>query len=60
MVLQFDVSDPVPQVAATLATAYAHQYTLYRRDLDTKAYIAAQKELRDQMAKLEASGVDPK
>jgi capsular exopolysaccharide synthesis family protein len=59
VVLRFNVSDPFPQVAVTLATAYAHQYTLYRRDLDTTAYKAAQKELRAQMAKLEASGVDP-
>jgi len=59
VVLRFNVSDPSPQLAVVLATAYAHQYTLYRRDLDTTAYKAAQKELREQMAKLGASGVDP-
>src|SRR5262249_33966524 len=45
-------------VAAALATAYAHQYTLYRRDLDTAAYKVAQRELRQQIAKLDRSGVD--
>lgn len=59
VVLRFNVSDPSPQVAEALATAYARQYTLYRRDLDTTSYKAAQEELRKQMAKLEASGVNP-
>jgi capsular exopolysaccharide synthesis family protein len=58
VVLRFNVSDRFPEVAQVLATAYARQYTLYRRDLDTAAYKAAQRELRQQMAKLRASGVD--
>jgi polysaccharide biosynthesis transport protein len=58
VVIRFNVTDRFPEVAAALATAYARQYTLYRRDLDTSAYKAAQKELREQMAKLRASGID--
>jgi capsular exopolysaccharide synthesis family protein len=58
VVLRFNVTDPRPEVAAQLATAYARQYTLYRRDLDTAAFKSAQRELRQQMAKLDRSGVD--
>ena len=58
VVLQFGVSDRRPEYAAALATAYARAYTSYRRDLDTAAYKAAQKELRQQMVKLQADGVD--
>ncbi len=57
VVLRFNVRDRFPEVAAALATAYARQYTLYRRDLDTTAYKAAQQELRVQMNKLRRSGV---
>src|SRR3990172_5328956 len=35
--LEFLVTLPDPKLAARLATAYARQYTLYRRELDTAA-----------------------
>jgi capsular exopolysaccharide synthesis family protein len=57
VVLRFTVTDTRPEVAVKLATAYAHQYTLYRRSLDTAAYKSAQRQLREQMAKLDRSGV---
>jgi polysaccharide biosynthesis transport protein len=46
-VLEFSVTDRTPDVAAQLASVYAEQYTLFRRDIDTKA-------LRDAMRKLQA------
>jgi len=58
VVLQFNVNDRIPEIAEALATAYARSYTAYRRDLDTAAYKAAQKELLQQMNKLQSAGVD--
>jgi tyrosine-protein kinase len=46
-VLEFAVTDGNPQVAARLASVYAEQYTLFRREIDTMA-------LRDAMRKVEA------
>jgi capsular exopolysaccharide synthesis family protein len=58
VVLSFTVSDRFPQVAERLATAYAQEYTRYRRELDTAAYKAALRQLQERMAKLRGSGVD--
>jgi capsular exopolysaccharide synthesis family protein len=58
VVLKFSVSDRSPEVATILASEYAKQYVIYRRDLDTAAYDAARHQLGVRLAKLRASGVD--
>jgi tyrosine-protein kinase len=57
VVLRFTVGDRDPTVAARLATAYAQEYILYRRELDTAAYRAARRQLEVRMRKLRDSGV---
>jgi capsular exopolysaccharide synthesis family protein len=47
--LNFSVTDRDPDDAARLATAYARAYTLYRRDLDTKAVVDARRELTERL-----------
>jgi succinoglycan biosynthesis transport protein ExoP len=54
--LDFHVTDPGPTVAAQLANEYARQYTIYRRELDTGAIVAARKEVEQRIAELEAAG----
>jgi capsular exopolysaccharide synthesis family protein len=58
VVLRFTVGDRDPSVAARLATAYAQEYVVYRRERDTAAYRAARRQLEVRMRKLRASGVD--
>jgi capsular exopolysaccharide synthesis family protein len=58
VVLRFTVGDRDPNVAARLATAYAQEYVVYRRERDTAAYRAARRQLEARMRKLRASGVD--
>jgi succinoglycan biosynthesis transport protein ExoP len=58
VVLRFTVGDRDPNVAARLATAYAQEYVVYRRERDTAAYRAARRQLGERMRKLRASGVD--
>jgi tyrosine-protein kinase len=57
VVLRFTVGDRDPTVAARLATAYAQEYILYRRERDTAAYRAARRQLEERMRKLRDSGV---
>jgi len=57
VVLRFTVGDRDPTVAARLATAYAQEYILYRRERDTAAYRAARRQVAERMRKLRASGV---
>ena len=54
--LTFSVTDPNPDYAARLATAYARAYTNYRRALDTKALISARDEVQRRLDELKAAG----
>ena len=54
--LSFSVTDPNPAVAETLATAYAHAYTVYRRRLDVQALTAAITDVQRRLATLSAAG----
>lgn len=54
--LVFKVQDRAPEVASLLATEYAHQFTLYRRELDTMAFKRARRELATRIASLETDG----
>jgi polysaccharide biosynthesis transport protein len=54
--LTFSVTDPVPAVAEKLATAYAAQFTVYRRRLDTGALSAAIADVHRRLAALVAAG----
>ena len=55
-ILVFSVSDPAPAIATRLASEYARQYTLYRRQLDTASILRAEQGVKKQMADLRASG----
>ena len=54
--LQFSVTDPSPTVARTLATTYARQFTVYRRQLDMSALNAGLTDVRQRLDSLEALG----
>jgi polysaccharide biosynthesis transport protein len=54
--LQFYVTDRSPALAARLASAYARQFTIYRRKLDTAALQRARNELGRRLTGLEKSG----
>jgi tyrosine-protein kinase len=54
--LVFKVRDHHPDTAARLASIYAGQFTLYRRELDTAAFKRARRELDERIARLEANG----
>jgi succinoglycan biosynthesis transport protein ExoP len=56
-ILTFSVTAPGQELAARLATSYARAYTEYRRDIDTRALVAARELMEDQLAELRASGV---
>jgi Mrp family chromosome partitioning ATPase/capsular polysaccharide biosynthesis protein len=56
-ILNFSVIAPGQELAARLATSYARAYTEYRREIDTRALVAARKLLEDQLDELRASGV---
>jgi Mrp family chromosome partitioning ATPase/capsular polysaccharide biosynthesis protein len=53
--LIFTVREPDPALAARLATAYAHQFVLYRRRLDTAGFATTLAELERELESLEAS-----
>ena len=55
-VLEFRVTDRDPGLAVRLATAYAREFTEYRRELDTAALTEAQSAIREELAELEESG----
>jgi succinoglycan biosynthesis transport protein ExoP len=57
-ILAFSVQDADARLAQRLANEYAHQYTLYRRQLDTMPIEQALTHLRRQLADLGASGGD--
>jgi succinoglycan biosynthesis transport protein ExoP len=54
--LRFTVRDGNPARAALLATEYARQYTLYRRDLDTASLKGALSDLKGRLEQLAAQG----
>jgi succinoglycan biosynthesis transport protein ExoP len=54
-ILVFAVTDGNPTLAARLATAYARQFTIYRKELDTAALERARRGLDTQIQQLETS-----
>jgi succinoglycan biosynthesis transport protein ExoP len=54
--LEFRVRDPDPALAMKLATSYARQFTLYRKELDSASIQRAIKEIHDQLEQIEAAG----
>jgi capsular exopolysaccharide synthesis family protein len=53
--LKFSVTNPDPEVARRLATAYARAYTTYRRRLDTAAVVSARRELSERLGEFTES-----
>lgn len=51
--LLFAVQDVDPALASQLATLYAHEYTRYRRELDTEAIKRARVDVEREIARLE-------
>ena len=56
-ILTFSVTAPSRESAASLATAYATAYTEYRREIDTRALVAARERVESQLAELREGGV---
>ncbi|MDX6510897.1 MAG: tyrosine-protein kinase [Gaiellaceae bacterium] len=54
--IDFNVRDRSPTLAAQLATAYARQFTIYRRQLDTNALKRSEAQLERTLSDLRASG----
>ena len=54
--LVFSVRDANPDVAALLANAYARQFTIYRRELESDILESARARVQNQMEALEARG----
>jgi succinoglycan biosynthesis transport protein ExoP len=54
--LEFTVKNPSRAIATRLATEYARQFTVYRRELDTAALQRARRELGRRLTQLERSG----
>ncbi len=55
-VLTFDVSDPDPAAAQTLAGAWAEAFSQYRRELDTASIQQARREVQRRLRELRAGG----
>lgn len=54
--LEFRVRDPDPLLAARLASQYAREFTVYRREIDTAALRTALTSLEERINRLEQSG----
>lgn len=54
--LEFSVTDPDRALAVRLATEYARQFTIYRRQIDTTALAHARKEVKSRLHDLRANG----
>jgi polysaccharide biosynthesis transport protein len=54
--LKFTVTDRSPPLATRLASEYARQFTVYRRQLDTAALQRARTELTSRLTELEEAG----
>lgn len=57
--LEFKVKASTPEQAARLATAYAAQYTAYRKRLDTAAIDSAEKDVAASLASVGANTASP-
>jgi Mrp family chromosome partitioning ATPase/capsular polysaccharide biosynthesis protein len=55
-ILRFSVTDEDPALAPRLATEYAREFVRYRRELDTVGLAAPLRDLRAELAQLEATG----
>src|SRR4051812_38914399 len=55
-ILVFSVTDRDPALAVRLATAYARQFSAYRRKLDTAPIVSAREEVRARLQQLETDG----
>jgi succinoglycan biosynthesis transport protein ExoP len=55
-ILSFSVTDEDPALAAKLATAYAREFTVYRRNLDTASLRRARTEVKQRIDALVSSG----
>lgn len=55
-ILDVKVKDRSPSLAEKLATEYAHQYTIYRQELDTSAIQRARSEVQKQIDSLGLAG----
>lgn len=51
--LVLSVTDRDPRLASRLATEYARQFTIYRRELDTRALQRARSDLQERLAEVE-------
>jgi capsular exopolysaccharide synthesis family protein len=54
--LEFRVRDGDPDLAARLTTAYAHQFTIYRHELNTESLRSARQTLSTRISQLLAEG----
>jgi Mrp family chromosome partitioning ATPase len=54
--LVFSVTDSVRDLATKLVNEYARQYTIYRRQLDTSAIVAARRDVEQRISQLAAAG----
>ncbi|MCP9487168.1 MAG: Wzz/FepE/Etk N-terminal domain-containing protein [Gaiellaceae bacterium MAG52_C11] len=54
--VEFRVTHRVPRIARQLATAYAQQFTEYRRELDTRALTRARIDVEETLAELAQAG----
>jgi len=55
-ILEVKIKDRSPSLAERLATEYAHQYTIYRKELDTSAIQRARSEVEKQIGSLGVVG----
>lgn len=54
--VDFNYNDPIPAVAAKLATAYARAFIVFRHQLDTTQLKRAEAQVKTQLKELEAIG----
>ncbi len=54
--LDFSVNASTPEQAIARATAYASEFTTFRRELETEAYARAERDVRARLRQLKAAG----
>ena len=54
--IRVQVNDVVPAIAVRLANAYAREFTIYRREIDTAPFALARREVASRIAQLERQG----
>ena len=57
-ILEFSVTAALPARARILATSYAVAFTSYRREVETAAFIRAEREVQQRLRELRAAGED--